>query len=106
MAEVIGALATLACSLFAGAAVYITFVEHPARLSCGTEIAARQWAPSYKRATVMQVPLAVLATRRHDCLACWRWSSVAHRGTVHRVGHPVHACCYSAHQQQGSRAWS
>jgi hypothetical protein len=48
--------------LFAGAAVYITFVEHPARLSCGTEIAARQWAPSYKRATVMQVSLAMLAT--------------------------------------------
>jgi Anthrone oxygenase len=58
----IGALAILACSLFAGAAVYITFVEHPARLSCGTESAARQWAPSYKRATVMQVSLAVLAT--------------------------------------------
>ena len=62
MAEAIGALATLACALFAGAAVYITFVEHPARLSCGTEIAARQWAPSYKRATVMQASLAALAT--------------------------------------------
>src|SRR5262249_44071279 len=36
--------------------------EHPARLSCGTEIAATQWAPSYKRATVMQVSLAVTAT--------------------------------------------
>src|SRR5262244_3670315 len=62
MVEAIGALATLACSLFAGAAVYVTLVEHPARLSCGTEIAARQWAPSYKRATVMQVSLAVVAT--------------------------------------------
>lgn len=62
MVEAIGAFATLACSLFAGAAVYITFVEHPARLACGTEVAARQWAPSYKRATVMQVSLAVLAT--------------------------------------------
>ena len=62
MAEAIGAVATLACALFAGAAVYITFVEHPARLSCGTEIAVRQWAPSYRRATVMQVPLALLAT--------------------------------------------
>ena len=62
VADVIGALATLACSLFAGAAVYITLVEHPARLSCGTEVAARQWAPSYKRATVMQVSLAVVAT--------------------------------------------
>ena len=62
MADVIGVLATLACSLFAGAAIYISLVEHPARLLCGTEIAARQWAPSYKRATVMQASLAVVAT--------------------------------------------
>ena len=44
------------------AAIYINLVEHPARLACGTELAARQWAPCYKRATVMQVPLAVVAT--------------------------------------------
>jgi hypothetical protein len=62
VAEAIGAFATLACALFTGAALYITFVEHPARLSCGTEVAARQWAPSYKRATVMQVSLAIVAT--------------------------------------------
>ena len=62
MAESIGVLATFACSLFAGAATYITLVEHPARLACGTEVAARQWAPSYKRATVMQVSLALTAT--------------------------------------------
>lgn len=62
MADVIGVLATLACSLFAGAAIYINLVEHPARLLCGTEIAARQWAPSYKRATLMQASLAVVAT--------------------------------------------
>jgi hypothetical protein len=55
-------VAILACTLFAGAAVYINLVEHPARLSCGTEIAARQWAPSYERATVMQASLAVIAT--------------------------------------------
>jgi hypothetical protein len=48
--------------LFAGAATYITLVEHPARLSLGPEIAARQWAPSYARATMMQVPLALMAT--------------------------------------------
>lgn len=62
MAYVVGGLAALASSLFAGASIYINLVEHPARLSCGTELAARQWAPSYKRATVMQVSLAVVAT--------------------------------------------
>jgi hypothetical protein len=59
--EVLELIGVLACTLFAGAAVYITAVEHPARLSCGTEIAATEWAPSYKRATMMQVPLALVA---------------------------------------------
>lgn len=54
-------VAVFASTLFTGAAIYITAVEHPARLSCGTEIAATQWAPSYKRATVMQASLAVIA---------------------------------------------
>jgi len=54
-------VAVLACTLFTGAAIYITAVEHPARLSCGAEIALTQWAPSYKRATVMQASLAVIA---------------------------------------------
>ena len=58
--ELIELAAVLGCTLFTGAAVYITAVEHPARLSCGTKVAATQWAPSYKRATVMQVPLALV----------------------------------------------
>jgi hypothetical protein len=69
VADIVGVIAAFACSLFAGAAVYINLVEHPARLSCGTELAARQWAPSYKRATVMQVSLAVVATA--GGLAMW-----------------------------------
>jgi Domain of unknown function (DUF1772) len=52
--------ATVCAGLFAGAAVYITAVEHPARLSCGNEVAVRQFAPSYRRATVMQASLAVV----------------------------------------------
>jgi hypothetical protein len=51
-------VATLCSGLFAGAAIY-NAVEHPARLSCGTELAVREFAPSYHRATIMQVPLAV-----------------------------------------------
>jgi hypothetical protein len=61
MTNVVTVVAVLACTLFAGAAIYINVVEHPARLSCGTEIAAREWAPSYKRATVMQASLAIVA---------------------------------------------
>jgi hypothetical protein len=53
-------IAVLATTIFAGAAIYINLVEHPARMSCSTELAATQWAPSYKRATRMQVPLAVV----------------------------------------------
>jgi hypothetical protein len=54
-------LAVLCCILFAGAAIYINLVEHPARMGCDTKTAATVWAPSYKRATVMQAPLAVLS---------------------------------------------
>ena len=54
-------LAVLCCVLFAGAAIYINLVEHPARMGCDTKTAATVWAPSYKRATVMQAPLAVVS---------------------------------------------
>ena len=46
--------------LFAGAAVYITLVEHPARMECGTEVATTEFRPSYRRAAFMQVSLALL----------------------------------------------
>jgi hypothetical protein len=51
-------LATLCAGLFAGAAIYITLVEHPARLECGTELAATEFGPSYRRAAIMQASLA------------------------------------------------
>jgi hypothetical protein len=53
-------IAIVATGLFAGAAAYITAVEHPARMSCGTELAVKEFGPSYKRATVMQASLAVI----------------------------------------------
>jgi hypothetical protein len=53
-------IATLACAVFAGAAVYINLVEHPARMSCSTAAAVAQWTPSYRRATWMQAPLALV----------------------------------------------
>jgi len=51
---------SIACAgLFCGAALYVNFVEHPARTSCGPELALREFAPSYQRATIMQVSLAI-----------------------------------------------
>lgn len=53
--------ATLCAALFAGAALYINLVEHPARMELDTRVAAAEWAPSYKRATWMQAPLALIS---------------------------------------------
>jgi Domain of unknown function (DUF1772) len=53
-------VATLATALFAGAAVYVSVVEHPARVSCGPDVALREFGPSYKRGAVMQASLALI----------------------------------------------
>ncbi len=55
-------IATLAAGLFTGAAIYINLVEHPARMECGTELATTVFGPSYKKASVLQVALALVST--------------------------------------------
>lgn len=52
-------VAVFSAALFTGAALYISVVEHPARMGLDTCTAVRQWAPSYKRATWLQAPLAI-----------------------------------------------
>lgn len=56
--EVAKFLTTFCCALFAGAAVYVSLVEYPARMECGTELAATEFGPSYRRAAAMQASLA------------------------------------------------
>jgi len=60
MLQIAEFIAVLSCSLFTGAAVYVSLVEHPARMQCGVEIAATEFPPSYRRGTVMQVTSATL----------------------------------------------
>jgi len=60
--EIAGPVAVLAAALFAGAAVYVSLVEHPARMECGAELAATEFGPSYRRGAVMQASLAILGT--------------------------------------------
>jgi Domain of unknown function (DUF1772) len=67
--EVAKFLTTLCCGLFAGAAIYVNLVEHPARMQCGTDLAATEFGPSYRRATVMQASLA--ATGFVCSIATW-----------------------------------
>ena len=69
MLEVFEFAAILSCALFAGAALYINVAEHPARMQCGTELAATVFGPSYKRAAVMQVALALVAAI--SAMASW-----------------------------------
>lgn len=54
------AVALVAAGLFAGASAYVSFVEHPARIECGGAVGIRHFAPSARRAAVMQGGLAVL----------------------------------------------
>lgn len=56
---VLSIAALLIATLFAGGALYITLVEHPARLTLPDEPLLAQWQPSYKRALPIQAGLAV-----------------------------------------------
>ena len=69
MRQIAEFISVLACALFTGAAVYITFVEHPARMQCGVEIAATEFPPSYRRAMVMQATCAAVGLL--SSLAAW-----------------------------------
>src|SRR5207249_1542781 len=62
-------VAVLACGLFTGAAVYVSLVEHPARVECGAEIAAAEFSMSYPRGSVMQAILAAVGLL--SSIAAW-----------------------------------
>lgn len=51
----------LATGLCAGAAVYVSLVEHPARVAGGTALVGAEFRPSYRRGAVMRASLAALA---------------------------------------------
>jgi hypothetical protein len=69
------ALVALICAaLFAGAAFYVAFAEHPARMTLDDNAALAEWKPAYARGTIMQVALALLGGVL-GALAWWRYQS-------------------------------
>jgi len=78
MEALLKALALFSAGMFAGASLYVTTVQHPARMSLGAITALLEFRPSYKRAAPLQAALAILcfvcsvsvAVLSHD----WMWA--------------------------------
>ena len=97
-------IALLCAGLFAGAAVYVTLVEHPARLECGPAVALAEFRPSYRRAAAMQASLAAVGLL--TAVGAWalgRGVPVLVAGPLARRADPLHAARGAADQQAPAR---
>jgi len=54
-------IAIMCSALFVGATLYVSIIEHPARMSAGISVALQDFKPSYRRGAVLQVSMAVIA---------------------------------------------
>lgn len=68
-------VAVLSSCLFCGAALYISAVEHPARMQLPIREAARQFGKSYPRAAIMQ-PICIALTCIASATRCLTTTTV------------------------------
>jgi Domain of unknown function (DUF1772) len=76
---VLSTAALISAIMFASWALYVTLVEHPARLDSGAGPGRAQFQPSYRRAAPWQASFAVIAcvAGAATSIATRRWSWLA-----------------------------
>ena len=69
-----GQLALIVAAIFSGAAFYVNFAEHPARMHLDVAGMLTEWKPAYDRGFRMQAPLAIVGFLL-GALAWWQTGS-------------------------------
>ncbi len=69
MTALLAIIATCFSGIFTGAAIYVSLVEHPARLEIGPALAVPEFGPSYHRGARMQASMTILGCL--SAVAAW-----------------------------------